>query len=231
MAFEPRADGSGRGEPAVRIVLRPLGSVLPLGFLAFGTGAFVTACLSLGWIAAGESRQAFVLVLVFTVPIQAVAAVLAVLSRDTPGGTTLGVFAATWAAVSVTSLTLSAGETSSALGVFLLADSVAIAILATAALAGNPAFTVLLGVAVVRFALGGIYELTGSTGAERASGWVGLALCLAAAYAGIALLLEDAKQEPVLPMLRQGPSRRAIEAGYDEQLRGLEREPGVRTTL
>jgi hypothetical protein len=48
-------------------------------------------------MATSEVRRAFILVLVFTVPIQTVAAVFAVLSRDTPGGTTFGLFAATWA--------------------------------------------------------------------------------------------------------------------------------------
>lgn len=225
--------GNGRAdvEPAVRIVLRPLGSVLPLGFLAFGTGAFLTATLSLGWLAPSEGRDVVELLLVFTVPVQAVAAVLAFLSRDTPGGTTLGIFAATWAAIGILSLGLAPGETSSALGVFLLADSVAIAILAAAALVGNPAFTVLLGISCARFALNGSYELTGSVSVERAAGWVGLALCVVAGYAGIAFLLEDAKHAQVLPMLRHGPSESAIEAGFPEQLESLEHEPGVRANL
>jgi len=37
------SDGRIRPEEIARVVVRPLGSVLPLGFLAFGTGIFVTA--------------------------------------------------------------------------------------------------------------------------------------------------------------------------------------------
>jgi hypothetical protein len=43
-------DGDARLDPhdRVRVFLRPLGSVLPLGFLSFGVGALLTAALSLG---------------------------------------------------------------------------------------------------------------------------------------------------------------------------------------
>jgi hypothetical protein len=104
-------------------------------------------------------------------------------------------------------------------------------ILAIAALLGNPAFTVMLGVACSRFALNGVYELTGSTTIEHVSGYVGLVLCAVAGYAGLAFLLEDGKGEPVLPMLRRGPAREVFDADLLGQLEGLESEPGVRPRL
>jgi succinate-acetate transporter protein len=216
---------------AVRIVVRPLGSVLPIGFLAFGVGAFVTSAFALGWIAPHESRQVYTLLLTFVVPVQALAAIFAFLSRDTPGGTTLSILGATWCTLGVAGLSLEPGATSQTLGVFLLADGVVIAVLAVAALAGNPAFTVILGVACVRFAMNGTYELTARTGFAHAAGWIGIILAVVAAYAAIAFLLEDAKQRPVLPMLRHGPSGDAVESDFADQIEGIEREPGVRANL
>jgi succinate-acetate transporter protein len=212
-------------------MLRPLGSVLPLGFLAFAVGAFVTAAFSLEWIAQSEGRQVYAILLTFVVPIQTIAAIFAFLSRDTPGGTTLSILGATWGTLGVAGLSLGPGQTSSALGVFLLADGAVIALLAVAALAGNPAFTVILGVSCVRFALNGVYELTGHRGFAHAGGVIGIALALVAGYAAIAFLLEDAKQQPVLPMLRHGPSKEQLESDFEEQIEGIEHEPGVRPNL
>jgi hypothetical protein len=52
-----------------------------------------------------------------------------------------------------------------------------------------------------------------------------------ALYGGLALALEDANQETVLPLFRRGQARGAIEGGLDEQLEGLAREAGVRQQL
>jgi len=90
-----KSDGHVRPEEIARVVVRPMGSVLPLGFLAFGVGIFVTAAYGLGWIPPQDGRHVFLFVLVFVTPIEAVTCVLAFLARDTPGGTTLGVFAGT----------------------------------------------------------------------------------------------------------------------------------------
>jgi succinate-acetate transporter protein len=224
-------DGSIRPEEIARVFIRPMGSVLPLGFLVFGVGIFVTAAFGLGWIPPTEGRDVFLFVLVFVTPVEAVTSVLAFLARDTPGGTTLGVFAGTWATLGAIGLGLQPGQTSNTLGVFLLADGVVILLLAIAAVAGNPAFTVLLGVACVRFALNGLYELTGSKGVEHASGYVGIALAAVAGYGGLAFLLEDGRHKPVLPMLRHGAAREALDAGLLDSLRRLESEPGVRGRL
>src|SRR5204863_7525838 len=110
----------------------------------------------------------------------------------------------TWATLGVIGLGLAPGETSTTLGVFLLADGVVILILAIAAIFGNPAFTVLLGVACARFALNGVYELTGSTTTEHVSGYIGLVLAAVAGCGGLAVLLEDGQHRPGLPMLRPG---------------------------
>jgi succinate-acetate transporter protein len=224
-------DGRVRPEEITRVVVRPLGSVLPLGFLAFGVGIFVTASFSLGWIPPKDGRDVFLFVLVFVTPIEAVTSMLAYLARDTAGGTTLGVFAGTWATLGTIGLGLGPGQTSTTLGVFLLADGVVILVLAIAAIFGNPAFTVLLGVSCARFALNGIFELTGSTTVEHVSGYVGIVLAAVAAYGGLAFLLEDGRHRQVLPMLRHGPAAEALDADLLESLRRVEREPGVRGRL
>jgi succinate-acetate transporter protein len=224
-------DGEVHPEDVTRVVVRPLGSVLPLGFLAFGVGIFVTAAYSLGWIPPRDGRDVFMFALVFVTPIEAITAVLAYLARDTAGGTTLGVFAGTWATLGTIGIGLAPGETSTTLGIFLLAVGVVILVLAAAAVVGNPAFTVLLAVACARFALNGIFELTGSKPLEHASGYVGLVLAAVAGYGGLAFLLEDARHEPVLPMLRHGAAAQALEADLADSLRRAQREPGVRGRL
>lgn len=230
MTVADHGDGI-RPETIARVFVRPLGSVLPLGFMVFGLGSVLTAAFSLGWVAPAEGRQVFLLLLAFVVPVQAVAAVFAFLARDTAGGTAMAVFAATWGALSIASLSLQPGQTSSAVGVFLLADGGLIVILAAAALAGNPAFSVVLGIACARFVTNGLYEITGSTGYERVAGWIGLGLACVAGYAGLAFLLEDVHHEPVLPFIRTGKARAALDDDLIDHLRRLESEPGVRTRL
>ena len=187
----PENDGHDRVRPEsiARVFVRPLGSVLPLGFLIFGAGSLLTAVFSLGWIAPDQGSFVFRLLLIFVVPVQAVAAIFAFLARDTFGGTTMGIFAATWGALATASLSLHPGQTSSALGVLLLADSGVIVVLLVGAILGNPAFAAVLGIACARFVTNGLYELTGTTSLERAAGWIGLVLAGVAAYAGLAFLL------------------------------------------
>jgi uncharacterized protein len=226
------SSGDGiRPESIARVIVRPLGTVLPLGFLAFAAGAFVTAVYSLGWIDLSEGKHVNTLLLIFVVPLQGVAAIFAFLSRDTAGGTSLGLFAGIWAAVAVTNLGLPPGGTSQALGVFLLAVCGIIVALGSAAVVGNPAFAVIMLVGLGRFGLNGLFELTGNVGIERAAGWIGLVLSAVAGYAGLAFLLEDARHESVLPFMRQRAARDALDADLADQLRRLEREPGVRARL
>jgi succinate-acetate transporter protein len=230
MTSTEQSDGI-RPEAIARVFVRPLGSVLPLGFMVFGVGALLTASYALGWIAPTEGVRVFTLLLVFVVPVEAVAAIFAFLARDTAGGTTMAVFAATWASLSITSLSLQPGQTSSAVGVLLLGDGGLIVILVIGALFANPAFALVLSIACARFVINGIYELTGNTGFEHAAGWVGLVLAAVAGYAGLAFLLEDARHEPVLPLIRAGGARQALDADLIDHLRRLESEPGVRTRL
>jgi uncharacterized protein len=85
--------------------------------------------------------------------------------------------------------------------------------------------------AAARFACSGIYELTGSPGWQDAAGALGLVVAAGALYLVWALALEDARDRPVLPTLRRGRGRLALEARAGRQLDGIEHEPGVRAQL
>ena len=50
-------NGSGRHVDQTRIVLRPVGSGLPLGFFAFGIGMLLLACSAIGWIPVSEQKD------------------------------------------------------------------------------------------------------------------------------------------------------------------------------
>lgn len=81
-------DASGRVSPEAvsaeamtRIVLRPVASSLPLGFLAFGVGTVLLTALELQWVPLAQGRSLMVLVLAFVVPLEALAGVFAFLAR------------------------------------------------------------------------------------------------------------------------------------------------------
>jgi hypothetical protein len=79
--------------------------------------------------------------------------------------------------------------------------------------------------------LGAVYELGGGHGWLRASGWAALAAFVIAVYGGLAFLLEDLAGRTILPLLRRGDARAAIEHDLDAQFAGLPDEAGVRHTL
>jgi hypothetical protein len=64
----------------------------------------------------------------------------------------------------------------------------------------------------------------------KVSGGFAIALAAFAMYGGTAFALEDARQEPVLPLFRRGAADRAFK-GFEAQLDPLEAEPGVRQQL
>lgn len=73
--------------------------------------------------------------------------------------------------------------------------------------------------------------MKGGDGLEQAAAIVGLALGASAVYAGLALLLEDARRDTLLPVFRSGRARAAVEGGLGAQLTKVENEAGVREQL
>src|SRR5436190_12098230 len=113
-----------------RIVLRPIGSGLPLGFFSFGIGMLILGCQSTGWIPASEQHEGGMLLMAFVFPLELVATIFAFLARDTLGATTLGLFTTSWLALGWTQLASPAGKTSVTVGVYLFGLAFAVLLLA-----------------------------------------------------------------------------------------------------
>ena len=214
-----------------RIVLRPVGSGLPLGFFSFGVGMLLLGSQEIGWIPVAEQRDVGLLLVTFVFPLELVATIFAFLARDTLGATTLGLFTTSWLALGLALLTSPPGSTSVALGIYLFGFATAVLLLALLSTMGKPFFSVLLSLACARMILSGLYEVGAGKGVFRVSGGIGLALAAFAMYGGAALGLEDAKQRDLLPLFRRGDAAASFQATYDQHLERLESEPGVRPQL
>jgi uncharacterized protein len=224
------ANGHPFEPPRAAIVLRPIGSGLPLGFFSFGIGMLILGCQATGWIPVAEQHDGGMLLMSFVFPLELVATVFAFLARDTLGATTLGLFTTSWLALGWSELASTPGKTSVTLGVYLFGFAVAVLLIAGLSTAGKPFFSVLLTVAATRMVLSGAYEAGAGKELYRVSGGFGIALAALAMYGGIALGFEDAQQREVLPLFRRGAAAESFE-GLDRQLERLEAEPGVRQQL
>ncbi len=217
--------------PQVRVTVRPYGSVVPLGFLAFGIGMFLYAAFDAPWIPASQGKTIGLMLVTFVAPLEALAAVIAFLARDTMAGVALALFAGSWLMTGFATMQAKPGELSPAQGYFLIAFAVAIGLLSVVAWLGQPLIAALLTVATVRSVLSGVYQLGGGAGWNHTAGWIALGVFCVAMYGGLAFLLEDARGHAVLPLKRRGASREAIEGDMETQLAGLQNEPGVRKHL
>jgi uncharacterized protein len=213
-----------------RIVVRPLGNPLPLGFLALMVATTAVAMLQLGVLEPDQGHVVAIGILVLTVPLQVIASVLGFLARDPVAGTGMGVLAGTWAAVGFTMLGSAPGVTSPALGVLLLGSAVAM-LVPTAAATTKLAGLAVMGLSSVRFAVTGVGQLTDSSAWLTAAGWVGVALALVAAYAALAFELEDVRHATALPVGRRGAGADTMTAPARDELASLPHEGGVRKQL
>src|SRR5204863_3513846 len=116
--------------------------------------------------------------------------------------------------IALVSLTSPPASTSDALGLFLLVAAVAMLVSATAAATGKLVPAAVLATTALRFATTGTYQLTASSTWKHVAGIVGLCLCALAVYAALAMALEDAAGETLLPLGRRG-------AGYESLAGGL----------
>jgi uncharacterized protein len=202
-----------------RVMLRPIGNPLPLGFLALSGGTLLVSGLQLGWLSDSDGRDVALILIAFVFPLQLVASVFGYLGRDVVAGTGMGILSGTWLSIGLVTLTSPAGSTSDALGLFLLLAAVAMLVPALAALSGKLVAVAVLGTTAVRFACTGMYQLTVSETWKDIAGVVGLVLCAVAVYAALAIAIEDARRTTVLPTGRRG-------AGLD-----VEDEAGIRPQL
>ena len=218
-------------EHAARVVLRPIGNPLPLGFLGLAAATLLVSGLQLGWLNPADGRDVALILIAFVFPLQLVSSILGFLARDVVAGTGMGVLAGSWLSIGLVQLSSPAGATSDALGLFLLIAAVAMMISASAALTSKLVPAAVLGTTALRFAVTGAYQLTASSAWKHAAGIVGLVLCALAVYAALAMALEDARRATLLPLGRRGLGRSSLQSGLAAQIGGIEHEAGVREQL
>ena len=214
-----------------RVVLRPIGNPLPLGFLALAAGTLLLSALQLGWFEPAEGQQVALIVIGFVFPLQLLSSVFGFLARDVVAGTGMGVLSGTWLSIGLIRLTGDPGTSSDPLGTLLLLAAVAMLVPASAAATGKLVAAAVLATTALRFALTGVHEITAGSLSEDVAGVVGLALCVLAVYAALAMTLEDALRRTVLPIGRRGAGAAALDDGLPAQLDRLEHEAGVREQL
>jgi len=216
---------------AARIVLRPIGNPLPLGFLALAGGTLLVSGLQLGWLEPQAGTHVGLILIAFVFPLQLVASVFGYLARDVVAGTGMGVLAGTWLSIGLVQLMSQPGSTSDALGLFLLLAAVAMLVPAVASATGKLVPAAVLVTTAARFATTGVYELTASGVWKDVAGVAGLLLCAIALYAAVAMALEDAQRKTILPLGRRSFGAESVGGNLDEQLERIEREAGVREQL
>lgn len=207
------------------IFLRPLGSPLPMGLAGLTVASLVVSGLDLGWVPVSHSHEIGVMVLIAGVPLQLLGCLFALPARDGAAATAMGLLSISWLGMGLTRLLSPPGTVSDSLGLVLLATGVLLAGSAGGQGTGKPFAGLTLGLAAIRLVLSALHELTGSGGLQTVSGIVGLAVVACAAYLVVALQLEDAEDQAVLPVGRRG--RAVRDTGAD----GAVREPGVRPQL
>lgn len=211
-----------------RIVLRPYALPLPLGFLALAVGSCLLTSLQLNWIPVSDTSQVATAVLTFVVPLELTATVFSFLIRDVVMATGLGLLTGSWFAVGMLLESATPGMTSPVVGILAIAVAVALLVPATTASWSKPVAALLMVVAAGRFALTGIYELSGVAGWQDATGVVGIVLMATALYGSLALSLEDARHHSVLPISRRSTSADALSGELSQQVEELATEAGVR---
>jgi succinate-acetate transporter protein len=224
------SDDPTSGAGATRVVLRPLASPLPLGFLALAVATIAFASVQLSWIPQSQGRTVALGVLVLTVPLQLLAAVMGFLARDPVAATGMGILSGTWGAACLATLTSPPGAASDGLGVILLASATCLLIPAAAA-RSKAVPAMVIATSAARFALTGIAEIDGGQTWMHVAGWVGVALAVISGYAALALELEGSESRTVLPLGRTGRSSQALDGQLADQVRRIGTEPGVRQQL
>jgi succinate-acetate transporter protein len=216
---------------ATRIMLRPIGNPLPLGFLALAAATLLVSGLQLAWLQASDGRAVALILIAFVFPLQLLSSIFGFLARDVVAGTGMGVLAGSWLSIALVSLTSPPASTSDALGLFLLVAAVAMLVSAMAAATAKLVPAAVLATTALRFATTGAYQLTASATWKHAAGIVGLGLCALAVYAALAMALEDAVARTSLPLGRRRGGRDALDGEPRDQVVSVEHEAGVRRQL
>jgi uncharacterized protein len=212
-----------------RVVLRPLGSALPLGFFAFGVGVILLTAIELHWISQADAHNVPFVLLGFVAPLELLASIIAFLSRDTAAATTLGVFALSWVPQAIVMLHQD-GAASTTVGAFLVMIALMLAALAIVAYAAKPLLSFILALALLRNVCAAFVQF-GVSRLSTTAAIMGIVLTAFSIYGGAAFLIEDTKQTDVLPLFRRGAADKAMRGNLRDQIASIPNKPGVRRQL
>jgi uncharacterized protein len=231
-AAGPAAAAVAAGNAAItRIVLRPLATPLPLGFLGLFLSTMLLAGLQLGWVPVSQQTVLAIGILVFTVPVQFIACIYGFLVRDLVAGTGMGLLAGSWGAMGVVLLLSHPGSRSAGLAWLLVLGGFTLVVPAAAALQTKLLAGAVNVMTAVRFWVTAVYEWGAPHAWETAAGVVGVALAVLAVYAALAFEVEDQRRETVFPTFRRGAGTLAMTGSLSDQVSRAHHEAGVRKQL
>jgi succinate-acetate transporter protein len=214
--------------------LRPVASPLPLAFGGLLIASIIVSAYELRWIPPAQHHSTGWVLLAVPIPLQLLAAWWGFESRSSAAATGSAVLAAVWLGLALDFITTAPGPPgpSNAVGMLMFgAAAVLLAPLLAELRVGSLLPAAVLATTAVRFALTGVSGVAHRTAWAHASGWCGLAVAVVSLYAVIALELEGAMQEALLPTFRRRRSRTAMDGPLEEQVARLENETGVRATV
>jgi len=219
------------GRSHSRIVLRPVGTPLPLGFLGQMVGRHHRVqCGAVGWIPTTEGWVIAVAVLLFTVPVQLLASVFGFLARDPVARTGDG------------AARRNVGCPCRCHRDFASGNAHRRAWRRCAHRSHRDGGTGIRGVrkarrgrsnamSALRFVTTGLDGITASPGWGPLPGSSGLVLAVGAFYAALGFEWEVARGRTVSPLLRGGGGRSALHAVFSSQVSNVAHEAGVRRQL
>lgn len=230
-AEDSTADAGATAADLTRIMLRPVASPIPVGFLALAIGSFTLAGLQLRWIASGQGHVVGLCLFALVAPLQLVSFVIAFVGRDSAIASGMGLLFGTWLTTGLVLALSTPGSISGGLGLLLIGSAAALLVPVLVGLAGKPLVSAVMLFAAVRFGLSGAYELGAGTGWRAASAVLGLVLAALAWYAACAFEAEAVQHKPVLPTFRTGPRSSLVPGASPVPSPRVLREAGVREQL
>lgn len=218
-----------RDLPPAVLALRPVGNPLTFGLIGLAIATVVVSGHDFGWYD-GERRLVGLIVALAAPPLQATAAVFALLARDSVAATSMAVQAVTWLFVGVVIATTAPGSHSDALGTALFVSGTALLLTARNAARFKLLFGVVVGVTGVRYILSGLGEIS-AEGWGDAAGVVGLFLAALALLAATAGEIEEETNRTLAVSGRRKRGERAFHPD-EADLRGEAAvDPGARDLL
>ena len=212
--------------PALRVVLRPIGSPITIAMSGLGIASILESGLALGWVPSGQAREVGLALLAVPFILQTLACVFLYLVRDGVTAASVGVLATTWLGLALVHITSAGDAPSAAVGLLLVSAAAAIAISGSVSLANGLLPGVVFLLAALRFAVAGIDQLGGWIAWQHAAGVIGLVVAGAVMYTALAFELKTQLRRVVLPTFQWGRSEPAVEA-LDGRLGPIVHEPGL----